>query len=259
MSRLLCVLFSTCTTDERVVWLRLAHDYELKQFASGLRSGSLFIKAPPEWNLRYGRSPLKRDVLLIYSEVARFRLAAVCRERFISLQTWQPRCARSIYMWFALVCISHLTAAPPLLSVFYRVLGNGVHCCIRLLIRTPSLLTAIFYIVVWAPLCLDIFATGKSYYCVCFLDLFFRKHFQFQCTIGLDPRTVTWLILPVVICLSQRLSHACLSINTLYCETANGSLNQLSFIWWSLATWIPVVILELIHATTPDSWKGGIY
>jgi hypothetical protein len=37
----------------------------------------------------------------------------------------------------------------------------------------------------------------------------------------------TWLILPVVICLSQRLSHACLSINCLYCETANGSLNQL--------------------------------
>ena len=38
---------------------------------------------------------------------------------------------------------------------------------------------------------------------------------------------VTWLILPVVICLSQRLSHACLSIRKLYCETANGSLNQL--------------------------------
>jgi hypothetical protein len=45
------------------------------------------------------------------------------------------------------------------------------------------------------------------------------------------PETiVTWLILPVVICLSQRLSHACLSISNLYCETANGSLNQLSFI-----------------------------
>ena len=27
------------------------------------------------------------------------------------------------------------------------------------------------------------------------------------------PSVVTWLILPVVICLSQRLSHACLSIN----------------------------------------------
>ena len=37
---------------------------------------------------------------------------------------------------------------------------------------------------------------------------------------------VTWLILPVVICLSQRLSHACLSISNLYGETANGSLNQ---------------------------------
>ncbi|KAJ9480705.1 hypothetical protein VN97_g12830 [Penicillium thymicola] len=44
------------------------------------------------------------------------------------------------------------------------------------------------------------------------------------------PLGVTWLILPVVICLSQRLSHACLSISNLYCETANGSLNQLSFI-----------------------------
>jgi len=38
------------------------------------------------------------------------------------------------------------------------------------------------------------------------------------------------LILPVVICLSQRLSHACPSISNLYRETANGSLNQLSFI-----------------------------
>ena len=43
-------------------------------------------------------------------------------------------------------------------------------------------------------------------------------------------RQATWLILPVVICLSQRLSHACLSISDLYCETANGSLNQLWFI-----------------------------
>eukprot|EP01025_Chloroclados_australasicus_P008398 TRINITY_DN12969_c0_g1_i1.p2 TRINITY_DN12969_c0_g1~~TRINITY_DN12969_c0_g1_i1.p2 ORF type:complete len:141 (-),score=5.20 TRINITY_DN12969_c0_g1_i1:231-653(-) len=43
-------------------------------------------------------------------------------------------------------------------------------------------------------------------------------------------KAVTWLILPVVICLSQRLSHACLSINCLYCDTANGSLNQLKFI-----------------------------
>src|SRR5277367_1411619 len=32
--------------------------------------------------------------------------------------------------------------------------------------------------------------------------------------LGMQGRkVVTWLILPVVICLSQRLSHACLSIN----------------------------------------------
>ena len=43
-------------------------------------------------------------------------------------------------------------------------------------------------------------------------------------------RAATWLILPVVICLSQRLSHACVSMNRSYDETANGSLNQLSFI-----------------------------
>ena len=37
-----------------------------------------------------------------------------------------------------------------------------------------------------------------------------------------------WLILPVVICLSQRLSHACVSINNFfdYSKTANGSLYQ---------------------------------
>ena len=38
--------------------------------------------------------------------------------------------------------------------------------------------------------------------------------------------TCQWLIMPVVICLSQKLSHACLSTNNSY-ETANGSLNQL--------------------------------
>ena len=49
-------------------------------------------------------------------------------------------------------------------------------------------------------------------------------------SLGRNVKIVTWLILPVVICLSQRLSHACLSISNLYRETANGSLNQLSFI-----------------------------
>ena len=57
----------------------------------------------------------------------------------------------------------------------------------------------------------------------------------------------TWLILPVVICLSQRLSHACLRTSYLHSETANGSLDQLIFIRSYNPTWITVVILELIH------------
>ena len=51
--------------------------------------------------------------------------------------------------------------------------------------------------------------------------------FPTSSTSGRYRMIATWLILPVVIRLSQRLSHACLSINNLYCETANGSLYQL--------------------------------
>ena len=36
---------------------------------------------------------------------------------------------------------------------------------------------------------------------------------RFRCFSNETPLLDTWLILPVVICLSQRLSHACLSIN----------------------------------------------
>ena len=43
---------------------------------------------------------------------------------------------------------------------------------------------------------------------------------------------VTLLILPIAICLSQRLRHVCLSISTYTVKTANGLLlNQLLFIW----------------------------
>lgn len=42
----------------------------------------------------------------------------------------------------------------------------------------------------------------------------------------------TYLVDPASsICLSQRLSHACLSTHGWYSETANGSLNQLWFLW----------------------------
>ena len=56
-----------------------------------------------------------------------------------------------------------------------------------------------------------------------------------------------WLILPVVIRSSQRLSHACLSTSTCIVK-----LRMAHYISYSLfdkfTTWITVVILELIHA-----------
>ena len=60
-----------------------------------------------------------------------------------------------------------------------------------------------------------------------------------------------WLILSVVICLSQRLSHACLSTYFYIVKPVNGSLNQLWFLRSYNPTWITVVILELIHVHDP--------
>jgi hypothetical protein len=66
----------------------------------------------------------------------------------------------------------------------------------------------------------------------------------------------TWLILPVVICLSQRLSHACLSISLFIRRDCGWLIKSVivylmvSFIFF-LPTWITVVILELIHAQGP--------
>ena len=68
-------------------------------------------------------------------------------------------------------------------------------------------------------------------------------------------RIVIWLILPVVICLSQRLSHACLSISVIQrnCEW----LIKTVIVYLTIEfTWITVVILELIHAGVPDFVEG---
>ena len=73
-------------------------------------------------------------------------------------------------------------------------------------------------------------------------------------------RIATWLILSVVICLSQRLSHACLSISTSTVKL--GMAHQISYRLFDciLITWITVVILEFIHAKSPDYLrKGCIY
>ena len=68
-------------------------------------------------------------------------------------------------------------------------------------------------------------------------------------------KIVIWLILPVVICLSQRLSHACLSISIIQrnCEWLIKTVIVYLIIE---STWITVVILELIHAGVPDFVEG---
>ena len=59
-----------------------------------------------------------------------------------------------------------------------------------------------------------------------------------------DPASSHMLVSKIKPCMSQyKLLHG---------ETANGSLKQLSFIWWSFITWITMEILELIHAPRPD-------
>ena len=59
---------------------------------------------------------------------------------------------------------------------------------------------------------------------------------------------VTWLILPVVICLSVRLSHASLSISIYTVKLQMAHYISYSLFDGNLITWITVVILELIHA-----------
>jgi hypothetical protein len=58
---------------------------------------------------------------------------------------------------------------------------------------------------------------------------------------------LTWLILPVVICLSQRLSHASLSISTYTVKLRKAHYISYSLFDGKPTTWITVVILELIH------------
>ena len=65
-----------------------------------------------------------------------------------------------------------------------------------------------------------------------FLSLL-EPSWSLQTTAGRKVKVVIWLILPVVICLSQRLSHACLSINSIQwnCE-------------WLIKTVIVYLIIE---------------
>ena len=63
-----------------------------------------------------------------------------------------------------------------------------------------------------------------------------------------DPASSHMLVSKIKPCMSQ--------YEFLHGETANGSLNQLSFIWLPFIIWITMVILKLIHAPRPDSVEG---
>jgi hypothetical protein len=61
---------------------------------------------------------------------------------------------------------------------------------------------------------------------------------------------ITWLILPAIICLSQRLSHACLSISNYTTKLRKAHYISYNLLDWFFS-WITVGILELIHAKNP--------
>ena len=56
--------------------------------------------------------------------------------------------------------------------------------------------------------------------------------------------------------LSQRLSHACISINDFILWNCEWLIISVIVYLMVLTTWITVVILELIHASTHDFWRG---
>ena len=64
------------------------------------------------------------------------------------------------------------------------------------------------YITLWLTLQIE----DTPHELACVLPCLHVEHACFLRSVVSDL-LVTWLILPVVICLSQRLSHACLSIN----------------------------------------------
>ena len=88
----------------------------------------------------------------------------------------------------------------------------------------------------------------------CVVDLVSAVHVY-----ATTQRNATWLILPVVICLSQRLSHACVSMNKFRLWNCEWLIKSVIVCLMVSATRITVVILELIRATNPDFWKGCIY
>src|SRR5512137_810125 len=69
----------------------------------------------------------------------------------------------------------------------------------------------------------------------------------------------TWLILPVVICLSQRLSHAGLSISRNKVKPRMAHYISYGSLDLRYPTWITLEILELIHANVASTFVGEAF
>ena len=72
----------------------------------------------------------------------------------------------------------------------------------------------------------------------------------------LNTESVTWLILPVVICLSQRLSHTSVSRSTHVKRNSEWLIKSVVVHLIVPVTRITVAILELIHAKSADCFGG---
>jgi hypothetical protein len=97
------VLVSTARQTRELYGCAFAYRYELTQFASGPRSGSaLDLKNPAVWGRPSGTRamaahPASRflgTIKLVFPKSDSLFWLQLSRERFISPQTWQPRCAR---------------------------------------------------------------------------------------------------------------------------------------------------------------------
>ena len=74
-----------------------------------------------------------------------------------------------------------------------------------------AVIGGVYSYTVSSPRCYQLTENEQSLNRLFVIDDLFRNNATACCCF---VAVVTWLILPVVICLSQRLSHACLSIST---------------------------------------------
>ena len=117
---------------------------------------------------------------------------------------WFSRCL-GVFPEFNSQFSAHLLMQVRLIPVRQTSQGNGLtlRCSDRLLQTTRA-----SYFIVW-------FLNFSSWFSTFYSEPVFAWRPRFSSVAAARLANLTWLILPVVICLSQRLSHACLSISSI--------------------------------------------